>query len=707
MATLAELEMALRNADKAGDMDAARRLAAALVKTRQDVSSQFPTNPIANIGQENKEQESTIGQKLIGVGEAGLSALTGLTGGTLGQIGGTIGATAASILNGDFGTPEAADLIAHAAEQGAQQLTYAPRTKVGQQYVENVGEAAQQLAPLAGLGGEMASLGAGVQAAKPAMAAQPIMAPVLAGINRVTAPIVSVAERAVETAGLKKPIASPGSFGPLVTPEKTTEGMSNIKPMMAVSEDTLRHPAVRARPSDIIPDMAVIGKRDEVLDAIGIPADQRRLGAQTGNRAQIQNEVMIGKLAGADRMKQQFAMEADKLGDYATAIQRDTGGTVGANMLQRGEAISAPLEGYQQWYTGQIKQLYKQADEAAAQTNMPIKFSKLEETLSTASEFAGKAENAAIRRGLRAYLKEQGIMGKDGDMIATNAMAAEKVKQYLNGQWSPQNKGLIGKLKGQIDDDVLAVLPSDIYKDARSIRRQYSEIFEDPKGLAKILDISGPEGVNRAISLDVLPDTLATWAARNSAQFKHVIGTLENLPTPELQTAGRQAIGEVKAHLVEKMLGRNIDQGEAALGGKVTWKGTDDSLQRAMAPYRGKLEDLLGKQLSDRMETLKIGARILRPYDPNPSGTATTSLNLQSELAKKAITGAGGAAGAAIGGITGGPVGATGGAVAGATFAKKIIDVRQQQAIDRSISKSLDVVSKQKRLKEMAGKRQF
>jgi hypothetical protein len=477
-------------------------------------------------------------------------------------------------------------------------------------------------------------------------------------------------------------MVSPAAAAPI---ETTIPAMA----MKSAPVDVLADASVRARPSASPLDAVATGKRDLVLDAIGIPPESRRLGARTGDKNQIQTEIMLSKLEGAEPMRQQLDLESQRLAEYAAAIQRDTGGTAGATPLARGEAISAPLEGYQNWYNEQISSLYKQANEAAAGQG-GIRLDGLKSYLNEPANFKG--DGRSVARDMRNELVRLGVMDKDGNLTDIDAPTAERIRQEANRLFDPtkpQTKNAVAGVKDAIDQDVLSVLPSDVYKDARAKRTQYREIFEDPKGLAQILDISGPEGVNRAVALDVLPDKLVNYAAKNTAQFNNIMRTLETLPTPELQALGKQALAEVRAHLVEKMISKNIDPTEAALGGAVVWKGTDDTLSRQMAPYRGKTKQLLGDDLANRLDTLRVGARILRPFDPNPSGTATTALNLQTELSKKAISAAGGLAGAGIGAMTGGPAGAAGGALAGATAAKKIIDVRQQKAIERAIEKSL------------------
>jgi len=658
-----------------------RDIQAGIVKLRPSPESQIPTgepgwSAPTEQGIIQLPKPQSIGDKILGIGEAGLSAITGATTGAIGDVYGSLKGIAQSVRQGTYGTQQGVEQAQEEAAKQSGALTYAPKTEAGQQYTEALGKAMEAVTPIAPMAGELSAMGSAVKAAKPQ-------------ISAALGKIPSAASKVAETVA---PAAKSSEMEAVAVRPK-------LEPMSVAPKHILESQEVRARPSNAVPNAEAISGRNQVMDAIGIPENSRRLGAETGNRTQIQKEISMSKLDGGDKMRQQLDMESQKLGEYGAAIQRDTGGTVGATPLQRGETISAPLEDYQNWYKDKINTLYKAADQVAAQQGKPIELGTMKQVLDTSSVFAGKAENASIRRGLKAYLKEQGVMDAEGNMKPVTAVQAEKIKQYLNSQWSPQTSGLIGKIKGTIDDDVMRVFPEDIYKKARTMRHQYAQIFDDPKGMAKILDISGPDGINRAISLDTLPDAMANWASKNSAQFNHVVRTLENLPTPELRAAGKQAIAEIRSHLVERMLGKNIDPQEAALGNAV-WKGTDDSLNRAMLPYRGKMEDLLGKELADRMETLKVGARILKPLDPNPSGTATTALNLQSDI-KRNIARAGGAAIGATAGTAGGGIGAVGGAVAGEAFARKMMDISLQRAIDKEIARSLERAKKAKPFEKM------
>ena len=112
----------------------------------------------------------SIGQRVVGVGEAALTAATGATGGTIGMIGGTLQGLAREILAGRFGTPEAMRAIEASAMQGMQAGTYEPRTQAGRETLQAIGEATAPLAPLMGVA---PMLNVPVQAAAAARQAMP------------------------------------------------------------------------------------------------------------------------------------------------------------------------------------------------------------------------------------------------------------------------------------------------------------------------------------------------------------------------------------------------------------------------------------------------------------------------------------------------------------------------------------------------------
>jgi hypothetical protein len=86
--------------------------------------------------------------QLIGAGETALTLGTACTGGTLGTLAGTLQGLSQQILSGQFGTPEAMRAVEQAAAaEGAQALTYQPRTQAGQEQVQAVGQVLANVLP--------------------------------------------------------------------------------------------------------------------------------------------------------------------------------------------------------------------------------------------------------------------------------------------------------------------------------------------------------------------------------------------------------------------------------------------------------------------------------------------------------------------------------------------------------------------------------
>ena len=86
------------------------------------------------------EQDPEFRDKLLGAAEVLTTLATGATTGAGGQVRGTLAGLAEQILAGQFGTPEAAQLIQQKAMETGAEYTYMPKTQVGQEYLQAVSE---------------------------------------------------------------------------------------------------------------------------------------------------------------------------------------------------------------------------------------------------------------------------------------------------------------------------------------------------------------------------------------------------------------------------------------------------------------------------------------------------------------------------------------------------------------------------------------
>jgi len=159
MANLEQLKKALIQADTAGDTKAAELFA-------QDIKKLQTTQPIVDprtIPERYEDlppkQEPTIGEKVVGAGEAALATGTAMTTGAVGHIVGAIKGIAKSIKDGTYGSMEGAREMEKLAQEYAGELTYEPRTKTGKEYTQDVAETVAPLEALTPMTAEIGAMG--------------------------------------------------------------------------------------------------------------------------------------------------------------------------------------------------------------------------------------------------------------------------------------------------------------------------------------------------------------------------------------------------------------------------------------------------------------------------------------------------------------------------------------------------------------------
>ena len=164
-------------------------------KAARDVKPQIPGTQ-----EPTAQPKRSIGDRIIGAGEAALTlgsaALTGLPGAAVGFVAGT----GEALADGTFGTQAGAKAIEDRASQAASAYVYKPRSAAG---MENVQDISQALAPLQALGPMAAELSAVSTMAKPAN--------VIAGTNMAARDVLDTARSAVPAGLRKAPPAVPAA----------------------------------------------------------------------------------------------------------------------------------------------------------------------------------------------------------------------------------------------------------------------------------------------------------------------------------------------------------------------------------------------------------------------------------------------------------------------------------------------------------------
>lgn len=407
----------------------------------------------------------------------------------------------------------------------------------------------------------------------------------------------------------------------------------------------------------------------DTMKAIGLNSQRR--SAITGDKFIAGQEFQQGKLDSpvGEVLRDQLQTEQTALKDYGTKIIRNTGAAATAPE-EVGQTVRAPLQGLSEHYDTQVRGLYSAADQQAGgmASVTPTGFGKL---MGTNSVFAGKQENSALRRGINAYMREQNIVDAKGNMQPITVQQAEGMRQYLNSQWSPQNSGLIGKIKEALDLDVSRAGGADLYKQARALHAERKNTLDNPKGIAALLNESGPEGINKLVPDEKMGAKILSMP---TAQLEHVVNTLKNLPE-HLQGQGQQALAEIRGVLAKRIYGAGDRGGTQA--GPSMWNAAD--VTREMNTQNSKLILVFSPEEMAQFQTLNRAGHILQTPSAYP-GAAVQGHN----LAQRGFIMAPAAAGTMLGAHIGGPLGAAGGAALGAALSKKAA-----LAVDRKMAEKL------------------
>jgi hypothetical protein len=597
---------------------------------------------------------------------------------------------------------------AQAVEEWQQMLTIAPQSKTAQAALEGVGKVGEVLAiPGQAVGGALAERGMPGLATAAQLGTDILSGGALGKVATAGKQAVQ-AGRAAAAARRAMPAEVPPPQVSIIRPpaEELAQRMQAQAARAEAAGTAQQAPMMAAAPASTLPPVAKmpevksvalsvsplegktlsaksVADRTDVLKSLGFEEGQMRQGARTGDKWQANKETQLSKMEDGEAMRNQFEIETQKMSDYAQGIANELGVELKKAPIDRGSLIISPLEQYAQAFKQRISSLYKAADEVAAQSG-GIQLNNFQNTLGKNSMFATN-EAVALRKGVRSYLKEQGLIDKDGNILPMNAQQAEAVKQYMTPLWDRKNANAYSALRDSLDDDVISVLGEQVYGPARALRAQYSNIFEKPTSIAKLLDIDGPEGINRAVSKEKVADFIASKARTDQAQFKRIIDTLDGISDPSLQPLAQNAIKEIRGSILDDIFKGNLND-------QMVWSNNPQALTKALAPYGGKLDAILGDATANRLRTLKAGSHILQKVDQNPSGSATTMANIAGmkgagflEKARGAMPG--GATGAGFGAVVGGPVGAVAGAAIEAYGGKYLAKRATQKEIAKSLGK--------------------
>ena len=406
----------------------------------------------------------------------------------------------------------------------------------------------------------------------------------------------------------------------------------------------------------------------ELGPKLATPAEQadraailKRIGLEDARKSAIANDVkaastdfQTSKLdnASGNMMRAKLDAERAALQAHAEGIVEGTGGSFGldeSSRIARGNTILAPIDSLKDKFDSEIKRLYTEAHASAG--GVPIEAPRTHSIVADTSEFTGTIEGEQLLKGVKQRMLKLGMLDKDGAPLPATVKQAEQLRQYVGDQWTPRTSRLIGTLKNAIDDDSFSAAGENLYKESRAMRTARANTLDNPNGIAKILDSSGPGGINRAVPVEKIPDAIAGMP---NEQFGHVIKTLKSAPE-DLQPQAQAALSEIKAHFANKL----AESGSGRVG---QWGSRD--VVKYLKDNGAKINQLFTPEELAKIKDLRDAGMILAKDQTYP-GAAVQNYNLMQRGVMAGIRGGSAAAGSVTGGFLGGPVGAAGGAAAG------------------------------------------
>lgn len=551
------------------------------------------------------------------------------------------------------------------ARQFTPELPKAIQTPLGQQYTEDVGDAMATHGPsLVAIGPEIGMLGKAIGQQGPTTG-------VLASRSMKAMQDTFAAQKAAALGERIDPTVGPVATSPAAAPVRQapvppTAGAA-VTPIALKFDDAPPTPPAGQSVSN-----AERFRRAQVLSSVGL--DQARESSLSGNAKAAATESQMAKVdsPSGNEMRAQLDSEKATLANHADDLIKNTGGSQGLDqsaLFGRGNAIVAPLDALKEHFDTQTSALYKAADERAQ--GVPTQLDAFRKALGDDSEMTN-ADRVHLRAATNSYAKSLGLIGDDGEVFA-NGQQAETMRKYLGDNWSPQNGKFVSKLKQALDQDVMSAAGEDIYGQARDLWKQRKDTLDNPNGIAKIMDASGPEGVNRSVPIEKIPDAIAGMPVQ---QFGHVIDTLKNVPA-EVQPQAAAALSEIKAHFANKVQAIGTSQA-GQWNAKGVTKFLNNNSERMALVFEPE-EIAQFKNLND--------AGHIVAKDQSYPGAAVQQHNLiRSGVAAGLQTG-----GAALGGSLGGPGGAAIGSWLGAKAGTAINDAASLRAARGRLTRLKDV----------------
>lgn len=532
----------------------------------------------------------SMGQQAVGALEAGTSLITGATGGALGAAGGLIGGLAEQVLAGKFGTPQGANAVEQRMTQGAQALTYAPRTEAGQQQAAALGEAVAQAIPALPMTAELNAAARGAAAAAPAV--------------RSTANSVAASAKAVS--------ADAASALSTVT--------GKVRAALGKSQD--QGQAAGGSVGAAGTEMAALRRERAAALPVPIKLTQGQATRDFG-QTRFERETAKDPVAGLP-IRERLAEQNERVLKNFDAMA-DMTGAEAPSLRAAGAAVDKALVQQFQADKNKVRVAYKAA-EKAGEMEQPVTLQSLVEHL---NESAPDAATAPILDVARKRAVRLGIASEDasGNLVAAPVplKIAETMRQAVNRatDYEPTNVRQATIIKGLIDESTDG-LGGQLYKAARKERQRLAQNYENRAVINKLVTLKRGSSDRNVALEDVFSHAILDGSLDDTRNVRRVLqraGDDGNQAWRELQG---QTIQYLKAEAT-KNVARDVRGNEI-----VSAAGLDRAIKKLDAD--GKLDFVFGKKGAQTLRDLNDLSKDIYTVPPGSMNTSNTASVLAAAL---------------------------------------------------------------------------
>lgn len=555
--------------------------------------------------------DPTFVQKLVGGGETALALATGATTGAVGMLAGGAAGLVGNLTGGRYGMK---DGVEAGMQQGAESLTYSPKTETGQDYAQAAGEA---LAPLMGLPSSALLEGA-ANAGTVARNARNLGAPKVAAVAPVVADAAATAKAATEGAVTKIKTLAPDVAARV---ERTLKRNPVRDPVADGTQGSVGAAGVNA--ADL--------RRQQAAD-LPVPIKLTAGQAKRDFEQQRFEREMAKDPTNGEPIRDRYAQQnEDIMKNFDSWI--DQTGAEAPTLRSAGQAVDDAIVNKAKQDKTQIRVAYKEAEKAGEMQD-PVTLSTLVEHLNDSAPDAATAPllDVARRRALQLGIATE---GSDGMLSAApvNLKTAETMRQAIGRatDFEATNVRQSSIIKGLIDSETQGAGGS-AYQAARRLRENYAKQYEDRSVVSSLVNNKRGTADRKVALEDVFEHSILKSSLDDVRHVRRVLQT----GGEQGQQAWRELQGQTLNHI----------KNEATKNVATDTRGNPivsaDKMNKAIRSLDadGKLDFIFGKKGAEQVRDINELSKAVFTAPPGSVNTSNTASVLMAALAEAGGMGA-------------------------------------------------------------------